>query len=83
MIQYAGLTALMVINTGKKHSWDSTINQVTLFYFVKNTSRVNCKVSGDNQLTGSADWEESFNDSLDDYIHTIFSTCLDCLMEKK
>lgn len=47
----------------KQHSWDSTINQVALFYFAKNTSCVNCKASGDNQLTGSADWEASFNDS--------------------
>lgn len=60
MIWYAGLTALIEINIGKKYSWDSSINQVTLFYFVKNTSHcVNCKVSGDNQLAGSADWDES------------------------
>lgn len=67
----------MGINTGKGHSWDSTINQATLSYFVKNTSHcVNCQVSGDNQLAGSADWAESFNDSLGDYSQSIFTECL-------
>lgn len=73
----------MVINTGKKHSWDSAINHVTLSYIVQNTSRcVNCNVSGDNQLADSADWDEPFNDSSGDYIHTIFRACLGCLIEK-
>lgn len=81
-MQYAGLTALMVINTGKGNSWDSTINQATLSYSVKNTSCVNCKASGDNQLAGSADWDESFNDSLGDYLQSIFTDRLSCLIEE-
>lgn len=73
----------MVINTGKGHFWDSTINQDTLSCFVKNTSHgINCKVSGDNQPAGSADWDESFNDSLGDYIQSIFTECLGCLIEE-
>ena len=73
----------MVINTGKVPSWDSTINQATLAYFVTNTSHcVNCKVSGDNQLAGTADWGESFNNSLGDYIQPIFTDCLGCLIEE-
>lgn len=72
----------MVINTEKGHSWDSTVNQATFSYLVKNTSHfVNYKASGDNQLADSADWDEPFNDSLGDYLQFLFKDCLSCLIK--
>lgn len=35
-----------------------------------------------NQLAGSADGDESFNDSLGDYIQAMFTDCLGCLIEE-
>lgn len=72
----------MVINTEKGHSRDSTINQGTFSYLVKNTSHfVNCEASSDNQLAGSADWDEPFNDSLGDYLQFLFKDHLGFLIK--
>lgn len=35
-----------------------------------------------NQLAGSADGDESLNDSLGDYIQAMFTDCLGCLIEE-